>query len=727
MPKFDVTIPVLLLLILLSTAVVRSARQTQDEPVRIGINLVTLDVAVTDKRRRPVHNLTARDFTVLEDGAPQKIESFTPGSSIPARTEQKPRGDQKETARAKSDRQPAMQGTSGPSRQFAGYRFISIAVDNTSVEAANRDSVERAMTRYLREQLQPDDLVAIYSITNSVALVQSFTSDRDKLLRAASSVARGQLATDAAATREEASKEVERAARSIGTGSPIEIADRASNAVFESYNDVSDYFQAQSLFRSLRAIIDVQRNLTGTKSLILFSQGATLQASSGYAVEGVISAANGIGVTIYVIDAGGLSVGEAPRGYDPRGNLGLPTKQRPDIYGGEDPTRVRDGENGLERALKRTLASAQPDRVGVLARLSDQTGGIAVTNNNDLSAGLEMIDTDARAHYTIAYVPTNHDFDGRFRQITVKLTNPDLSVRTRRGYYAVKSEAAITEEAPVRKLASDVLAGAEPAFALEMAVSYFPRGEFAYLVPVTIKAPGAAISTQKKGDRYYTELDFVMTVKDASGAVVSSFGRAYPLELSEEQTKDLGETALPIRHNVRLAPGTYIITTALRDRASGRTSVARRGIALPALTDGPHLSSIVLAQQTEQLAADYPAAQLARDVLAFGQNRIVMLTDNRFTTAQTLLLFFRVYPPAASAAHPSLIVAAGFFKDGKLAHRTPTVRVTQSPASSDAGFPIATPFKLTDLEPGEYTVRVELVDEATKQRETKEARFTLIK
>ena len=364
--------------------------------------------------------------------------------------------------------------------------------------------------------------------------------------------------------------------------------------------------------------------------------------------------------------------------------------------------------------------------MGVLARLSHQTGGIAVTNNNDLWTGLEMIDTDVRAHYTITYVPGNRDFDGRFRHITVKVTNPDLIVRTRRGYYAVKSEAAITEDASVRKLASDVLAGAETSFNLEMAIAYFPRGE-AYLVPVTIKVPGSAISIQKKGDRYYTELDFAMTVKDSGGAVVSSFGRAYPLDLSEEQSRELAETALPIRHNVRLAPASYIITTALRDRASGRTSVARRGITLPVVGEGPRLSSILLAQQTEQLAADYPAAQLARDVLAFGQNRIVMLTDNRFTTAQTLFLFFRVYPPAADAAHPSLIVAAGFFKDGKLARRTPPVRVTQSPASPDAGFPLATPFKLTDLEPGEYTVRVELVDEATNQRETKEARFTLIK
>ena len=721
MTKFNIRLLSFSLSILILNSQVNSAYQKQNEPVRIGIDLVNLDISVTDKHRHPVRNLTAKDFTVLEDGVPQKIESFTPGSVISAKADQKGRTDQKSPEPLNPNRQ---QAGDDAGRQFSGYKFISIAVDNTSVQSANRESVERALSRYLQQQLQRDDLVAIYSITNSLSLVQPFTGDRDKLLKAAASVVRGQLATEAATTREEAQKEVERSARSIDTGSPVERADTASRSVFESYNNVSDYFQAQSLFRSLRAIIDVQRNLTGSKSLILFSQGTSLQPSSGYAIDGVISAANSVGVSIYVIDVGGLSIGETPHGIDPRGNLGLPSKQRPDVYGGEDPTKVRDGENGLERALKRTLANAQPDRVGVLARLSDQTGGIAVTNNNDLSAGLTLIDTDVRAHYAITYQPSNHDFDGRFRQITVKVANPDLMVRTRRGYYAVKTEAAITEDAPVRKLASDMLVAVDPAFTLEMSVSHFPRGT-AYLVPVTIKVPGTAISTQKKGDRYYAELDFVMTVKDAAGAVVSSFGRAYPLELNEDQFKELGDAALPIRHNVRLAPGTYIISTALRDRPSGRTSFSRRGVSLPVLSDGPHLSSLLLARQTEQLAADYPASQLARDVLAFGHNRIVMPTDNRFTRAETLLLFFRVYAPPSTAAHPSLAVAAGFFKAGKLAHRTPTIRVTQ-PASSEAGFPIATPFQLSDLEPGEYTVRVELVDEATNQKETREARFTLL-
>src|SRR5215510_3463244 len=377
MTKFNIRLLSFSLSILILNSQVNSAFQKQNEPVRIGVDLVNLDISVTDKHRHPVRNLTAKDFTVLEDGVPQKIESFTPGSVISAKADQKGRTDQKSPEPLNPNRQ---QAGDDAGRQFSGYKFISIAVDNTSVQSANRESVERALSRYLQQHLQPDDLVAIYSITNSLSPVQPFTGDRDKLLKAAASVVRGQLATEAATTREEAQKEVERSARSIDTGSPVERADRASRAVFESYNDVSDYFQAQTLFRSLRAIIDVQRNLTGTKSLILFSQGGAPQPSAGYAVDGVVSAANAVGVSIYVIDAGGLLVGDGPRGVDPRGNLGLPTKQRPDIYGGEDPTRVRDGENGIERALKRTLAGAQSDRVGILAQLSDQTGGIAVAH-----------------------------------------------------------------------------------------------------------------------------------------------------------------------------------------------------------------------------------------------------------------------------------------------------------------------------------------------------------
>lgn len=50
--------------------------QTLQPTFRSGVNFVELDVSVLDKDRLPVTGLTAADFAVLEDGVPQKVETF---------------------------------------------------------------------------------------------------------------------------------------------------------------------------------------------------------------------------------------------------------------------------------------------------------------------------------------------------------------------------------------------------------------------------------------------------------------------------------------------------------------------------------------------------------------------------------------------------------------------------------------------------------------------------
>ncbi|HEU4796623.1 MAG TPA: hypothetical protein VFT02_13395, partial [Pyrinomonadaceae bacterium] len=50
--------------------------QDQDEVVRFRSNEVRLDVIVKDKKGRPIKDLKLTDFEVLEDGVPQKVESF---------------------------------------------------------------------------------------------------------------------------------------------------------------------------------------------------------------------------------------------------------------------------------------------------------------------------------------------------------------------------------------------------------------------------------------------------------------------------------------------------------------------------------------------------------------------------------------------------------------------------------------------------------------------------
>ena len=43
---------------------------------RTGAELVRVDVTVIDHKGQPIADLTADDFTVEEDGVPQKIQSF---------------------------------------------------------------------------------------------------------------------------------------------------------------------------------------------------------------------------------------------------------------------------------------------------------------------------------------------------------------------------------------------------------------------------------------------------------------------------------------------------------------------------------------------------------------------------------------------------------------------------------------------------------------------------
>jgi hypothetical protein len=404
--------------------------------------------------------------------------------------------------------------------------------------------------------------------------------------------------------------------------------------------------------------------------------------------------------------------------------MGLPSKNRADPYGGEDPTKVIEGENGLERALKRMFSASPSDRFSVAEQISKETGGISITNNNDLAAAMAAVDDDARAHYTLTYTPRNQNFDGKYRSIAVRVDRPDLAVRTRTGYYAVKSDAAVSREEPVRKLADDMLSGIKPAFPLEMSVSYFPKSRSSYLLPVMLRLPVSAIRTRKNGDRYKGQIDYVITVKDSGGAVVSTFGRNMTLDLNYEHNEQLTGLMIPIEQRLRLGAGTYVVVAAVRDRESQNTSVARRAITIPDCAEGPCLSSVVLAHQVEQAPPAMQNSDLAREVLAFGRQMILLPTDNSFTTSQPLFLFFRAY--SASDAR-SLIVGAGFFKNGKLVQKTPTIRIDKPSVLTPEGFPLITPFKLTDFEPGAYTVRVELVDEVTKKRDVKEASFTLVK
>ena len=76
-----------------------------------------------------------------------------------------------------------------------------------------------------------------------------------------------------------------------------------------------------------------------------------------------------------------------------------------------------------------------------LAVIAEATGGTAFfpIGVKDLDRIYEQVLGEVRAQYTIGYVSTNENSDGRWRKVDIKITRADaksLKVRTRKGYYA---------------------------------------------------------------------------------------------------------------------------------------------------------------------------------------------------------------------------------------------------------------------------------------------------
>jgi Ca-activated chloride channel homolog len=72
----------------------------------------------------------------------------------------------------------------------------------------------------------------------------------------------------------------------------------------------------------------------------------------------------------------------------------------------------------------------------VFKRLADQTGAAAFfpRSDSELQNAVQRIVSDLRTQYTLAYYPSNATPSARYRRITVKIRQPNLRVRARRGY-----------------------------------------------------------------------------------------------------------------------------------------------------------------------------------------------------------------------------------------------------------------------------------------------------
>ena len=527
--------------------------------IRATTRLVTVDTIVTDADSRPVSGLTKEDFTVLEDGKPQKIAFF---SFVAA--EQKPAPPPPRLRPDVFTNRPEYHSANGP--------LVILLLDGLNTLPTQQLYVHQQIMKYLTSLNLAGPGTAILALGNTLTVLQDFTTDPQLLLSAAKGYKGGRTAVDIESPKIEIP-----VTTGPGGGAPSQAKlpgstanDDAANIASQTKPTNSFAELAQSLKRfdsevaandenvrvrvtleALRRIAHAVSGYPGRKNLIWFSDGFPISLALDQSTDldlyrpyheqirqtsAQLSDAN---VAVYPIDARGLITSP----------LADPSSIGP-------PSQAQSAPFAREFSRKATMN-----------RLADDTGGKVFYQTNDLNGALQAAVNDAQSYYWLSYYPERKKWDGKFRTIKIMMTDHRLKVRHRTGYYAV-------DPASWRK------AGDEKLISLSDLHALSNTGVLFYAHPIRPDKKGQDVTVEllidphtvslENGSAYSTNLDFQIGAFTSDGKLAHLESQtAKADELRPETYQQFLRSGIPARFQLALKPGNYVLHVAVRDNTNG--------------------------------------------------------------------------------------------------------------------------------------------------------------
>jgi len=648
-----------------------------------GTQLVVEAVTVTDKKGIPVKGLTAKDFTVTENGVPQTIRFFdhqtlpqTPGAALAASEPEHIH------IYDKLGRTRISPETPGNTR-YKDRRLLALYFDMTAMPPGDQLRSLAAAQKFIRTQMTPADLLAILRYAGgAVDVLQDFTGDHDLLLSIIQTMILGE-----------------------GEGMDYSTGDASTadtGAAFGQDDSEFNVFNTDRQLSALQTAANMLGQLSEKKSLLYFASGLRLNGLNNQAqLHATINAAIRAGVSFWPIDARGL-VAQAPLGdatIGSPGNIGM--------YSG-----------AAALAVTSNLQQSQD----TLYALASDTGGQALLDYNDLAKGILQAAQAVSSYYILGYYTTNTAQDGKFRRIRI-LLNANLSANLdyRQGYFARKMFAKFTAADKERQL-EDALMLPDPITELTIAmeVDYFQLNHAEYFVPIVVKIPGRELALAKRGGAERTLIDFVGEIKDNYGATITNVRDKVDIRLSDATAAELTKCPIEYDAGFTLLPGKYTIKFLARDAETGRIGTYQTPFLIPNLNKEEKrvpISSVVLSSQRVDLKdALYNAvkgkdrAETANPLVWNGQKLIPSVT-RVFSKAREMYVFLQAYDHSAAAIQP-LIAFVGLYAGQKKAFETRPVEVKNESSDRLRTTPIQFSIALTKLPPGKYDCQVTVLDPA---------------
>ncbi len=233
------TIP--LILLLLGPLVSRPAwGQAQDRAdVRVQVNMVQLNVAVTDKKGNYITGLAPKDFSIIEDGIVEKAATFSegyePAHSLSELMEQKAL----EAPSADAGNTASTAGTGETLGSLVSGANVFILFDTSDYMYKGFVFAQDAISEFVRS-LGDADKIAFYSYSRDLSRASALTADRSQVLRAV----RSTVAGDEAALYNALLLTLKDAAQSVGRKVVVVFSNGPDNSSVVPPEDVAEFAQS---------------------------------------------------------------------------------------------------------------------------------------------------------------------------------------------------------------------------------------------------------------------------------------------------------------------------------------------------------------------------------------------------------------------------------------------------------------------------------------------------
>ncbi len=155
-------------------------QQSDEDVVRVSASLVQVDAVVTDKDGRVVTDLRPEEFRLIEDGKSRSITEFSFVSTANVSNVSAESKTTSPESKPSANESPA---APPPAPLAPGRARSTIArlVDDVGLSFQSTAYVRQALVKFVDEQMQPGDLVAVIRTSGGAGSLQQFTSDKRQL------------------------------------------------------------------------------------------------------------------------------------------------------------------------------------------------------------------------------------------------------------------------------------------------------------------------------------------------------------------------------------------------------------------------------------------------------------------------------------------------------------------------------------------------------------------